>query len=70
MKKAIIVLWGIFVLAILIFVIFVFNASTQTAWLVFSITMPLVAISFWGAIILTVIDFVRSQKEKQELESI
>lgn len=64
MKKAIIALWGVFVLAILIFVIFVFNASTQTTWLVFSITMPLVAISFWGAIILTVIDFVRSQKGK------
>ena len=64
MKKAIIALWGIFVLAIVIFAIFVFTASTQTTWVVFSIVMPIVSVSFWGAIILTVIDVVRSKKEK------
>lgn len=64
MKKAIIALWGIFVLAIVIFAIFVFTAGTQNTWVAFSITMPIVGISFLAAIILTVIDVVRSKKEQ------
>ena len=64
MKKVIIALWVVFVLAILIFVISVFTASTQTIWTVFSVAMPLVAVFFWGAIILTVIDCIRSKKDK------
>lgn len=64
MKKVIITLWVICVLAIVSFAISVFTASTQTTWTVFSIVMPIVSVSFWGAIILTVLTAVRSQKNK------
>lgn len=62
MKKAIAVLWGIFAIAMIIFVISIFTTSTEVTWRVFSITMPLAGIAFWGAIILSVIDFIRSRK--------
>ncbi len=62
LKKAITVLWGIFAIAIIIFIISIFTMSTETTWRVFSITMPLAGIAFWGAVILLVIDFIRSKK--------
>ena len=64
MKVAIISSWGVFVVSILAFVISVFTASTQTTWTVFSITMPLIGVSFWVAVILSIIQLVRSKKDK------
>ncbi len=64
MKVAIICSWGVFVVSILAFVISIFTASTQTTWTVFSITMPLIGISFWVAVILSIIQLVRSNKDK------
>lgn len=64
MKMAIICSWGLFVISILAFVISIFTASTQTTWTVFSITMPLIGVSFWVAVILSIIHLVRSNKDK------
>ena len=64
MKMAIICSWGLFVISILAFVISIFTASTQTTWTVFSITMPLIGVSFWVALILSIIHLVRSNKDK------
>ena len=64
MKVAIISSWGVFVVSILAFVISIFTASTQTTWTVFSITMPLIGVSFWVAVILSIIHLVRSNKDK------
>ncbi len=64
MKVAIICSWGVFVVSILAFVISVFTASTQTTWTVFSITMPLIGISFWVAVILSIIQVIRSKKDE------
>ncbi len=64
MKVAIICSWGVFVVSILAFIISIFTASTQTTWTVFSIAMPLIGISFWVAVILTIIQLVRSNKDK------
>lgn len=64
MKVAITCSWGVFVVSILAFVISIFTASTQTTWTVFSITMPLIGVSFWVAVILSIIQLVRSNKDK------
>ena len=64
MKAAIICSWGVFLISILAFVISIFTASTQTTWTVFSITMPLIGVSFWVALILSIIHLVRSNKDK------
>lgn len=64
MKMAIICSWGLFVISILAFVISIFTASTQTTWTVFSITMPLIGVSFGVAVILSIIHLVRSNKDK------
>lgn len=63
MKIAIISAWAVFALSILIFVISIFMASTQTTWTVFSVAMPLAAISFWIGLILTVIEVIRLSKK-------
>ena len=64
MKVAIFSSWGVLLISILAFVISIFMASTQTTWTVFSITMPLIGISFWVAVILSIIQLVRSNKDK------
>lgn len=64
MKVAIISSWGVFVVSILAFVISIFMASTQTTWTVFSVAMPLAAISFWVAVSLSIIQLVKSYKDK------
>ncbi|MBQ7766900.1 MAG: hypothetical protein IJ397_08655 [Lachnospiraceae bacterium] len=64
MKIAIIGSWGVFVISILAFVISIFTSSTQTTWTVFSITMPLIGVSFWVAVILSIIHLVRSKKDE------
>ena len=64
MKVAIICSWGVFVVSILAFVISIFTASTQTTWTVFSITMPLIGVSFWVAVILSIIQVLRSKKDE------
>ena len=64
MKVSIICSWGVFLISILAFVISIFTASTQTTWTVFSITMPLIGVSFWVAVILSIIHLVRSKKDK------
>ncbi len=63
MKKVIKILWSIFGAGMLIFILFViFADSDATRWRVFSIIMPIAGLAFWGAVILSVIDFVRSKK--------
>lgn len=65
MKKIVSVLWIIFAISILIFVISVFVANSNAIiWRVFSFAMPIAAVSFWGAIILSAIDYFGSKKEK------
>ena len=63
MKIAIISTWAVFALSILVFIISIFTASTQTTWTVFSVAMPLAAISFWIGLILTIIELVRASKK-------
>lgn len=63
MKIAIISAWAVFALSILVFIISIFTASTQTTWNVFSVAMPLAAISFWIGLILTIIELVRASKK-------
>ncbi len=63
MKIAIISAWVVFALSILVFVISIFTASTQTTWTVFSVAMPLAAISFWIGLILTIIELIRLSKK-------
>lgn len=63
MKIAIISAWAVFALSILVFIISIFTASTQTTWTVFSVAMPLAAISFWIGLILTIIELVRASKK-------
>lgn len=63
MKIAIISAWAVFALSILVFVISIFTASTQTTWTMFSVAMPIAAISFWIGLILTVIEVIRLSKK-------
>lgn len=63
MKIAIVISWAVFLLSIVVFAVSIFTASTQTTWSVFSVTMPLAAISFWVALILSIIEIVRSMKK-------
>ena len=63
MKIAIISAWAVFALSILVFISSIFTASTQTTWTVFSVAMPLAAISFWIGLILTIIELVRASKK-------
>lgn len=63
MKIAIISAWAVFALSILVFIISIFTASTQTTWTVFSVAMPLAAISFWIGLILTIIELIRLSKK-------
>lgn len=65
MKKVITALWCVFGICILIFIGSVFLVKTDVAlWRIFSFTMPLAGIAFWGAILLSVIEYIRSKKEK------
>lgn len=64
MKVAIISSWTVFIISILVFIISIFTASTQTTWTIFSITMPLVGISFPMAVILSIIQLMKSNKDK------
>ena len=65
MKKVITALWCIFGICILFFIALVFLAkSSATTWRVFSIVMPIAGMAFWGAIILTALEYIRSKKEK------
>ena len=64
MRRIIHILWGIIVAAILLFVLIVFTTSSDALiWRAFSILMPLIGLSFWGIVMLTVIDFIRSKKQ-------
>lgn len=63
MKKAISILWTIFIVCIVIFIVSIFAAESDAGiWRVFSIVMPIAGVSFWGAIILLVLDYIRSRK--------
>lgn len=63
MKKAISVLWTIFIVCIVVFIISVFVSESDAGiWRVFSIVMPLAGISFLGAIVLWALDDWRSRK--------
>lgn len=65
MKKLINILWSIVGIGILIFAIVVFVVDRdEMIWRMFSIIMPLVGISFWGVIVLSVIQFVRERNKK------
>lgn len=64
MKVAIISSWTVFIISILLFIISIFMASTQTTWTVFSVTMPLIGISFCVAVILSIIQLMKSNKDK------
>ena len=63
MKKAISVLWTIFIVCIVVFIISVFVSESDAGiWRVFSIVMPIAGISFLGAIVLWALDDWRSRK--------
>ena len=63
MKKAISTLWTIFIVCIIVFIISIFvTGSDAGIWRVFSIVMPIGGVAFWGAIILTVANYLRSRK--------
>lgn len=64
MKKAISVLWTIFIVCIVVFISSVFVAESDAGiWRVFSIVMPLAGISFWGAIVLWALNDWHSKKK-------
>ncbi len=64
MKKAISVLWTIFIVCIVVFIISVFVSESDAGiWRVFSIVMPLAGISLWGAIVLWALDRWKSKKK-------
>lgn len=63
MKIAIISAWAVFALSILVFIISIFTASTQTTWTVFSVAVPLAVLSFWIGLILTIIEIIRASKK-------
>lgn len=63
MKIAIISAWAVFALSILVFIISIFTASTQTTWTVFSVAVPLAVLSFWIGLILTIIELIRLSKK-------
>lgn len=64
MKRIIKILWSAVITAALIFILIMFTANTDAMiWRAFSIIMPFIGIAFWGALILTVIDFIRSKKQ-------
>ncbi len=66
MKKIIKVLWSVFGVCIVIFIASVFLAkSSGTTWRVFSFVMPIASITLCGAIILTVLEHIRSNKKKK-----
>lgn len=63
MSKAIKDLWILAGLGVLCFVIALFLVdSDEMLWRIFSITMPVVGIGFWGAVILSVIEYFNSKK--------
>lgn len=67
MKKAISILWTIFIVCIVIFIVSIFVASSgQDIWRVFSIVMPIASVSIWGAIILMVLDYIRTKKDSSK----
>lgn len=67
MEKAISVLWAIFIVCIVVFIASVFVASSgQDIWRVFSIVMPIAGVAFWGAIILRVLDYIRTKKNNSK----
>jgi hypothetical protein len=56
---------AVLLLSIFVFVFTLFTVSSdETIWRVFSVTMPLIAISFWGAVIVSVIGISRSKKSE------
>ena len=56
---------AVLLLSIFVFVFTLFTVSgDETIWRVFSVTMPLIAISFWGAVIVSVIGISRSKKSE------
>jgi len=67
MKKAISILWTIFIVCIVIFIVSIFVAGSDGGiWRVFSIVMPIASVSFWGAIILMVLDYIRTKKDSSK----
>ncbi len=62
MRKIIGILWGLFAVALVIFVISVFTASTVTTWRVFAAVAIFGWIAVSGTVIILVIDFIRSKK--------
>lgn len=65
MKRIIKNLYRIAAISIVIFVIALFVAGSDAIrWRVFSITMPIAAIGFWGAVILSVIDYIKSKNDR------
>ncbi len=67
MKKAISILWTIFIVCIVIFIVSIFVAGSDGGiWRVFSIVMPIASVSFWGAIILMVLDYIWTKKDSSK----
>ncbi len=64
MKKAITILWSIAAIAVVIFIIVIMKAPTDTMrWQVFSICLPLAYVCFLGVVTLSVIDYMKSKKK-------
>ena len=64
MKNLVKILWVIVALSVLVFVLVVLIADSEDLkWKVFSITMPLISISMWSAIIITLIGVFGSKKK-------
>lgn len=62
MKKAIIISWIVFIMAILVFVASVLFSSTDIfIWRVFAVTMPLAGLFLLIAIILTIVHLIRAK---------
>ena len=67
MKKTLSVLWTIFIVCIVVFIISVFVVGSDAGiWRVFSIVMPVAGVAFWGAIILRVLDYIRTKKNNSK----
>ncbi len=63
LKKVISILTAVVIIGIAVFVVgLIFADSDSTRWRIFSVVIPIVGISFWGAVILSVIDYLNSKK--------
>lgn len=63
MKKISDILWKIFLISILLLIAaLVFSKTDVARWRALGMIMPITSLSFWGALIVMIIDYFRKDK--------